>query len=91
VGCLKDFLFVMGLIKVWKTSNYFFLKFDYKIYTVCQKILLQMNNKPNVKEKDFDTVRFFREVKEKIAKETKGMSFAEFKENLNQRKLKLVK
>ena len=50
-----------------------------------------MNNKPNVKEKDFDTVKFFREVKEKIANETKGMSFAEFKEYLNQRKLKLVK
>lgn len=36
-----------------------------------------MNNKPNPTEKEFDTVKFFREVKEKIAKETKGMTFAE--------------
>ncbi|WP_310559656.1 hypothetical protein [Flavobacterium sp.] len=46
-------------------------------------------NKPNTTEKEFDTVQFFREVKEKIAKETKGMTFAEFKEHLNRRKLKL--
>jgi hypothetical protein len=50
-----------------------------------------MNNEPNIKEKEFDTVKFFREVKEKTAKETKGMSFTEFKEYLNQRKLKLVR
>jgi hypothetical protein len=40
------------------------------------------------KEKTFDTVIFFREVKEKIANETRGMNFAQFKEYLNQRKLK---
>jgi hypothetical protein len=50
-----------------------------------------MNNKKNAKEKEFDTVKFFREVKEKIANETKGMSFAEFKEYINKRKLKLVR
>lgn len=50
-----------------------------------------MNNKSNIKEKEFDTVKFFREVKEKIANETKGMTFAEFKERLNLRKLKLVR
>lgn len=50
-----------------------------------------MNNKENTIEKEFDTVKFFREVKEKIAKETKGMTFAEFKEYLNQRKLKLAR
>ncbi len=50
-----------------------------------------MNNKLNKTEKEFDTVKFFREVKEKIAIETKGMSFAEFKEYLNRRKLKLVR
>ncbi|MFN4147427.1 MAG: hypothetical protein ACK4GN_16490 [Runella sp.] len=50
-----------------------------------------MNNQPNITEKEFDTVKFFREVKEKIAKETKGMTFAEFKEHLNRRKLKLVR
>lgn len=50
-----------------------------------------MNDKKNTKEKEFDTVKFFREVKEKIANETKGMSFAEFKEYINRRKLKLVR
>jgi hypothetical protein len=50
-----------------------------------------MNNKSKIIEKEFDTVKFFREVKEKIAKETKGMSFAEFKEFLNKRKLRLIK
>ena len=50
-----------------------------------------MNNKPIKTEKEFDTVQFFRKVKEKIAQETKGMTFAEFKEYLNRRKLKLAK
>lgn len=50
-----------------------------------------MNNKLNKIEKEFDTVLFFREVKEKIAKETKGMTFAELKEYLNNRKLKLAR
>ncbi len=50
-----------------------------------------MNNKTKNTEKEFDTVKFFREVKEKIAKETKGMTFAEFKEQLNNRKLKLAR
>jgi hypothetical protein len=40
------------------------------------------------KEKTFDTVSFFREVKEKIAKETRGMNFEQFKEYLNKRILK---
>jgi len=48
-------------------------------------------NKKDKKEKEFDTVKFFREVKEKIARETKGMTFAEFKEYLNRRKLKLAR
>ncbi|HRX30110.1 MAG TPA: hypothetical protein P5235_12030 [Saprospiraceae bacterium] len=39
-------------------------------------------------DKTFDTVKFFRAEKEKIAKETEGMSFAELKEYLNQRKIK---
>lgn len=43
----------------------------------------------NIKtEKEFDTVKFFRKVKEKIALETQGMSFIEFKEYLNKRKLR---
>jgi len=48
-------------------------------------------NKNNKTEKTFDTVKFFREVKEKIAKETKGMTFTEFKEYLNRRKVKLAR
>ena len=39
-------------------------------------------------EKSFDTVKFFRAEKEKIAKETEGMNFAELKEYLNKRKIK---
>jgi len=50
-----------------------------------------MTDKPNSKEKEFDTVKFFREVKEKISQETKGLTFPVFKEYLNRRKLKLVK
>ena len=48
-------------------------------------------NKSEKTKKEFDTVKFFREVKEKIAKDTKGMTFAEFKEYLNRRKVKLAK
>ncbi|MBP8115707.1 MAG: hypothetical protein KAY50_10140 [Chitinophagaceae bacterium] len=43
------------------------------------------------KEKTFDTVKVFREIKSKIAKETKKMSFAEFKEYLNKNKLRAIK
>lgn len=50
-----------------------------------------MKNKEKTKKKEFDTVKFFREVKEKIAKETKGMTFVEFKEYLNKRKLKVAR
>ncbi len=39
------------------------------------------------KEKTFDTVKVFREIKEKIAKETEKMTFQEFKEYLNKNKL----
>jgi hypothetical protein len=48
-------------------------------------------NKTNKIKKEFDTVKFFREVKEKIAKETHGMTFAEFKAHINCRKIKLLK
>jgi hypothetical protein len=51
-------------------------------------MLLEMN-KGN--EKEFDTVKFFREVKEKIAKETQGMTFMEFKDYMNRRKLRHLK
>jgi hypothetical protein len=43
------------------------------------------------KEKTFDTVKVFREIKEKIAKETEKMTFVEFKEYLNKNKLQTDK
>ena len=45
----------------------------------------------NKKEKTFDTVKVFREIKEIIAKETEKMTFAEFKEYLNKNKLQPAK
>jgi hypothetical protein len=51
---------------------------------------LEMSKK-EYKEKDFDTVKFLRGVKEKIAKDTKDMNFIELKEYINNRKLRLVK
>jgi hypothetical protein len=50
-----------------------------------------MKNNEVAKEKEFDTVKFFRSVKEKIANETKGMSFAEFKRYIGNRKLKTTR
>ncbi len=47
-----------------------------------------MKAKDPIKEKEFDTVKFFRAVKEKISKETQGMTFTEFKEYIRKRKLK---
>ncbi|MFZ4800296.1 MAG: hypothetical protein ACOYMA_22595 [Bacteroidia bacterium] len=47
-----------------------------------------MKYNEEVKVKEFDTVKFFRAVKEKIANETKGMTFAEFKQYISNRKLK---
>jgi hypothetical protein len=38
-------------------------------------------------EKTFDTVKVFRAIKEKIAKETEKMNFAEFKEYLNKNQI----
>ena len=42
------------------------------------------------KEKTFDTVKVFREIKEKIAKETENMTFEQFKEYLKKNKLEAV-
>ncbi len=39
------------------------------------------------KEKTFDTVKVFREIKEKIAKETEKMTFEQFKEYLNKNRI----
>ena len=45
--------------------------------------------KANAKQiKDFDTVKTFREIKEKISLEISDMSFEELKEYLKQRKLR---
>lgn len=43
------------------------------------------------KEKTFDTVKVFGEIKEKIAKETENMSLEEFKAYLYKNKLKAAK
>ncbi|MDR2206210.1 MAG: hypothetical protein LBE36_08670 [Flavobacteriaceae bacterium] len=50
-----------------------------------------MENKAENKEKEFDTVKFFRAIKEKIAEETRGMTFSEFKEHIGKRKLRKLK
>jgi len=50
-----------------------------------------MKNNEVAKAKEFDTVKFFRAVNEKIANETKGMTFAEFKQHISNRKLKVAR
>ncbi len=40
------------------------------------------------KVKDFDTVKTFRDIKEKISKDIKGMSYEQFKAYLAERTLK---
>ena len=50
-----------------------------------------MNKTDEKKEKKFDTVKFFREVKDQISKDTNGMTFTEFKEYINRRKLRLAR
>ena len=46
-----------------------------------------MNNKVKT-EKDFDTVKVFREIKDKISKEIKGMTFEQLNAYLEKNKLK---
>ncbi len=41
---------------------------------------------PRIKEKQFDTVKFFRREKERIYKETDGMTYKEFKAYLAKHK-----
>jgi len=43
------------------------------------------------KEKTFDTVKVFTEIKEKIAKETEKMCFTDFKVFMNNNKLPVLK
>lgn len=40
------------------------------------------------KEKEFDTVKYFREIKKKISRDTKDMKYVEYKEYLNKNRLK---
>ncbi|MFZ4549352.1 MAG: hypothetical protein ACOYN4_18040 [Bacteroidales bacterium] len=46
-----------------------------------------MNNKTKI-EKEFDTVKVFREIKDKISKEIKGMTFEQLNAYLEMNKLK---
>ncbi len=46
---------------------------------------MKMKDKKN---KEFDTVKTFREIKEKISKDTYGMTFEQFKAYLADRKAK---
>lgn len=41
---------------------------------------------PRIKEKQFDSVKFFREEKKRIARETEGMTYKEFKAYLEKHK-----
>lgn len=50
-----------------------------------------MQTKVQIEDKEFDTVKFFRAVKEKISIETKGMTFEQFKQHISNRKLKTVR
>jgi hypothetical protein len=47
-----------------------------------------MKTKKNKTEKDFDTVKTFREIKDKISQEIKGMNFEQLKEYFEKTKLK---
>ncbi len=47
-------------------------------------------HKLDIEQKNFHTVKFFREIKGKISQETQHMSFIEFKEYINKRTLKHI-
>jgi hypothetical protein len=48
-----------------------------------------IQNKQSKREKTFDTVKVFREIKEKIAKETENMTFEQFKAYLKANSLQV--
>ena len=48
-----------------------------------------IQNKHSKKEKTFDRVKVFREIKEKIAKETENMTFEQFKAYLKANSLQV--
>jgi len=64
------------------------LHYGYAPPDVSPKKLLTMKN---TKEKSFDTVKAFRAIKEKIAKETEKMTCEKFKEYLNKNRLQEAK
>ena len=43
------------------------------------------------KQKEFDAVKFMREVRDSISKETQGMNFEQLKKYFEQRRMKLSK
>ncbi len=45
----------------------------------------------NEKQKDFDAVKFMRQVRDSISKETEGMNFEQLKKYFEQRRLRLTK
>ncbi|MDB5191687.1 MAG: hypothetical protein JWQ96_1250 [Segetibacter sp.] len=47
-----------------------------------------MKTKKEIKEKEFDTVKTFRAIKEKISKDISGMTLPQIQEYLRQQKLK---
>lgn len=47
-----------------------------------------MKTKQQIKEKEFDTVKTFREIKEKISRDIYGMTLPQIQEYLRQQKLK---
>lgn len=47
-----------------------------------------MEMKKQIKEKEFDTVKTFRKIKEKISKDIYGMTLVQIQEYLQQQKLK---
>ena len=50
-----------------------------------------MKTKAKIPDKEFDTVKTFREIKEKIAKEMTGMNFEQIKAYLKSNSIKFQK
>ena len=48
-----------------------------------------MKTKPTIKEKEFDAVKTFRAIKEKISKDIADMNLLQIKEYLKDKKLRL--
>ena len=50
-----------------------------------------MKTKKQISEKEFDTVKTFRTIKEKISKDISGMTLAQIQEYLREQKLKIAR